>query len=102
MLECEFVWFISKLRHLWDLLNEKISIWAHKILSGSCLQSDSSCVVASRAVRDWRSAKVCAPAVTEVTVLSDQQISSAKPYAAVATVFHISCCCFVSLHNFYS
>ena len=40
--------------------------------------------------------------VSEVTVLADQQISSAKPYAAVATVFHISCYCFVSLHNFYS
>lgn len=38
----------------------------------------------------------------EGAVLSDQQISSAKPYAAVATVFDTSCCCFVSLHNFYS
>jgi hypothetical protein len=29
------------------------------------------------------SAKLCAPGVSEVAVLSGQQISSAKPYAAV-------------------
>jgi hypothetical protein len=45
---------------------------------------------------------VYALGVREVTVLSDQEISSAKLYAAVVTVFHISFCCFVSLHNFYS